>query len=228
MYRILLVDDEDNIRHTLALNLQLQGYEVVECVNGKNALETFAVQKFHLVILDVMMPIMDGYETCRQIRLLNNEIGILFLTALETTEHKIEGLTLGADDYLVKPFALEEFLLRVKSILKRSVPEAKTEYSKFSFGENEINFEKYTGKNKQGSNISFTKKEMLLLKLLIENKDKVVSREDILHYVWGYDVYPKTRTIDNFLVNFRKHFEENPSEPKHFLSIRGVGYKFVQ
>jgi two-component system alkaline phosphatase synthesis response regulator PhoP len=227
MYRILLVDDEENIRQALALNLYLQGYEVIQAKNGKEALQLFSNQKFHLIILDIMMPIMDGYETCKQIRLENNEIGILFLTAMESTQSKIEGLELGADDYLVKPFSLEEFLLRVKSILKRTVQDFKNNILNYSFDGNSINFENYIGTNKHGIEITFTKKEIMLLKLFIENKDKVISREQILHYVWGYDIYPKTRTIDNFLVNFRKHFEENPAQPKHFISIRGVGYKFV-
>lgn len=226
-YRILLVDDEDSIRQTLKINLELEEYEVIEARNGAEAVKIFREQKFHLIILDVMMPVMDGFETCKQLRMQNADIGILFLTAADTNEHKIKGLQIGADDYIVKPFNTQEFLLRVKAILKRTNSEIRQEIKQYQFENNNINFENYTCTNWKNEKVELTKKEILLLKLLFENNNKVVSRDEILHYVWGYDVYPNTRTIDNFIVNFRKYFEQNAAEPKHFISVRGVGYKFI-
>jgi len=181
-----------------------------------------------MVILDVMMPEVNGFEVCEKIRLSDSETPILFLTAKDTSKDRINGLKVGADDYLAKPFNLEELLLRVKVLIKHSLKgkEEGEELSKFVFGDNEINFSNFTAITPNGA-INLTSKESQLLKLLIDRKNEVVSRNQILQYVWGYDVYPSTRTIDNFILSFRKYFEKNPKQPEHFYSIRGVGYKFV-
>ena len=223
--RILLVEDEENIRDVVKLNLELEDYEVITSGNGKDALKKIEEQHFDLLILDVMLPDVDGYQICEQVRLSNMEVPIIFLTAKDTSLDRINGLKKGADDYLTKPFHLEELLLRVNNLIKRSSKSSENVLKIYTFGNNKINFTTFVAETINGS-FNLTKKEVKLLKLLIDRKDEVVSRQQILQSVWGYDVYPSTRTIDNFILSFRKYFEKNQREPKHFLSIRGVGYKF--
>ena len=224
--RILLVEDEENIRDVVKLNLEMENFEVIETDNGKEAINLFREQHFDIIILDVMMPEMNGYEVCEQIRLTNTEVPVIFLTAKDTAQDRIAGLKKGADDYLTKPFTHEELLLRVQNLLKRSNRAAHDEAEIFHFGRYEVNFATFEAVGNQGA-FNLTKKEAMLLKLLVERKNEVVSRNQILQFVWGYDVFPTTRTIDNFILSFRKYFEEDPSNPRFFLSIRGVGYKFV-
>jgi len=224
--RILLVEDEENIRDVVKLNLEMEGYEVVSSGNGKDALKIIGEQHFDLLILDVMLPDVDGFQICEQVRLTNMEVPIIFLTAKDAAIDRINGLKKGADDYLTKPFQLEELLLRVNNLIKRSSKSPDNTPEIYSFSNNKINFITFVAETKDDS-FNLTKKEVKLLKLLIDRKNEVVSRQQILQSVWGYDVYPSTRTIDNFILSFRKYFEENPKEPKHFLSIRGVGYKFI-
>jgi two-component system, OmpR family, alkaline phosphatase synthesis response regulator PhoP len=223
--RILLVEDEENIREVVKLNLELEGYETIAASNGKDALRYFNEQYFDLLILDIMLPEISGLEICEQVRLINAEVPIIFLTAKDQQEDRITGLRKGGDDYLTKPFALEELLLRIHKLLKRSNKQTADEAETYSFGNNFINFGTFEAKNKTES-FNLTKKEAMLLKLLIDRKNEVVSRNQILQFVWGYDVFPSTRTIDNFILAFRKYFEEEPANPKYFLSIRGIGYKF--
>jgi len=226
--RILLAEDEESLRLGITLNLELEGYEVEAVCNGLEAVKIFNEQRFTLVILDVMMPEMNGFEVCEKIRLTNTDTPILFLTAKDTSQDKVKGLKIGADDYLTKPFNLEELLLRVKILIKHALKGSKNEFatSKYTFGNNKINFSTFVAQTAKG-NVSLTSKESQLLKLLIDRKNEVVSRQQILQYVWGYDVFPSTRTIDNFILSFRKYFEENPKKPEFFQSVRGVGYKFV-
>jgi len=226
MQRILLVEDEEQIRKIITMNLELEGYEVVSTDNGKKALQIIDGQHFDLLILDIMLPEVSGLQICEQVRLKNTEVGIIIVSAKDTTGNKIEGLKLGADDYLTKPFNLEELLLRVKNVLKRTSETQKEELNHFQFGNNKIDFVTYEAKGKNGE-FRLTRKEVLLLKMLIERSNEVVSRKQILQNVWGYDVYPSTRTIDNFILNFRKYFEEDPRNPVYFHSVRGVGYKFI-
>ncbi len=228
--RILLVEDEENLRSTIRLNLELEGYDVTEARDGKIAFDTFRSAHFDLIILDVMLPEMDGYTLCRKIRMENTEVPVLFLTAKGSGDERVQGLKLGADDYLAKPFNLQELLLRVSNLVKRSTKtsEARIQNQTYKFGGNEINFATYEIRSFRGEKQTVSKREINLLKLLIEKKNEVVSREEILKNVWEYDVYPSTRTIDNYIVNFRKYFEKNPREPKYFFSVRGVGYKFTE
>lgn len=227
--RILLVEDEEHILEAVKTNLELEGYEVVAVSDGEKAVSTFSGQHFNLIVLDVMLPKMSGFEVCEQIRLEDLDTPILFLTAKGDSSDKVRGLKIGADDYLTKPFNLEELILRVKVLIKHSVKgtDMESELKTYKFGDNEINFVTYEAKGITG-NISLTKKEAKLLKLLIDRKGEPVSRQQILQYVWGYDVYPSTRTIDNFILSFRKYFEGDMKEPKYFHSVRGVGYKFTE
>ncbi len=227
MSRLLLVEDEEHIRNLLELNLEIEGYEVVTTRNGKDALELFRTQHFDIIILDIMLPGMDGLAVCEQIRLRDTDVPIIFLTAKDTAEERVEGLKKGGDDYLVKPFDLEELIIRIGNLIKRSGTGAKSaDKSTYSFGDYEVDFKKFEAKTNQGK-VNLTKKEARLLKLLIDRKDEVVSRNQILQSVWGYDVYPSTRTIDNFILSFRKYFEPDPRNPRYFISVRGIGYKFV-
>jgi two-component system alkaline phosphatase synthesis response regulator PhoP len=228
--RILLVEDEKSLSETIRLNLELEGYTVVTAGDGRSAVKIFKQERFNLIILDVMLPEMDGFTVCEIIRLENPDIPVLFLTAKNSSEDKIKGLKLGADDYLVKPFNLEELLLRVQILLKRSVQmQDKVKHIEvYTFDGFNINFDQREIKTPKKQVIPLTKKEALLLKLLVERKNEVISREYILETVWGYDIYPSTRTIDNFMVTFRKYFEKDPSNPRHFMSVRAVGYKFVE
>ncbi|MEM7105152.1 MAG: response regulator transcription factor [Bacteroidota bacterium] len=226
MARILLVEDEENIREGIKLNLELEDYEVVATDNGKDALKYFRGQHFDLIILDIMLPEVDGFQICEQIRLENLEVPVMFLTAKDTSMDKVSGLKKGADDYIVKPFNLEELLLRIQNLLKRSQKPGAAVTEVFQFGDNQVNFKTYDATTNSGT-LHLTKKEAMLLKLLIDRRNEVVSRQQILQAVWGYDVYPSTRTIDNFILSFRKYFEEDPKNPQYFLSVRGVGYKFV-
>lgn len=228
--RILLVEDEENLQEVIKMNLEIEDYEVFTVADGKSALKAFREQRFNLIILDVMIPEINGFEVCEQIRLENLEIPILFLTAKDTSQDRINGLKRGADDYITKPFNLEEFMLRVKVLIKHSLKGSDSEetYSAYDFGSNKVNFNTFEAVLKSGETINLTKKEVKLLKLLIDRKNEVVSRQQILQSVWGYDVFPSTRTIDNFILNFRKYFEDDPKNPLYFHSVRGVGYKFIE
>jgi two-component system alkaline phosphatase synthesis response regulator PhoP len=228
-YRILLAEDEESLRELIELNLELEGYHVDSVVDGKAALEKTKQAHYNLAILDVMLPLLDGFAVCESIRLENQELPIIFLTAKNTSSDRVLGLKLGADDYLAKPFNLEELLLRVQALIKRGLDRSakSTEIQSYHFGENKIDFAQYTISTFRGETITLTKKEIQLLKLLIDRKGEVVSRKQILEKVWGYDIFPSTRTIDNYILAFRKYFEKNPREPEFFFSIRSVGYKFM-
>ncbi|MEK7255137.1 MAG: response regulator transcription factor [Bacteroidota bacterium] len=224
--RILFVEDEVNIRDVVKLNLEMEGYEVIATGNGRDALKYFGEQHFDLVILDVMLPEISGLQIIEQIRLTNREVPVIFLTAKDGAVDRISGLKRGADDYLTKPFHLEELLLRVNNLIRRTSKAPENTPDIYEFGGNKINFRTYEAETANGK-LVLTKKEAMLLKLLIDRKNEVVSRNQILQSVWGYDVFPSTRTIDNFILSFRKYFEEDQRNPRYFHSIRGVGYKFT-
>ena len=226
---ILLVEDEENLQDTLRLNFELEGYEVTAAYTGPEALQAFRNEYFDLIILDVMLPDLDGLSVCENIRLVNVEVPILMLSAKNQSADRILGLRKGADDYLTKPFSLEELLLRVNLLINKSqrISAKDPLPDKYFFGKNVINFKSLECTTKAGEKIPLTKKEAMLLKLLIDNKNEVVPREKILQSVWGYNVYPTTRTVDNFILSFRKYFEEDSRNPKFFHSVRGIGYKFT-
>ena len=228
-YRILLAEDEDSLRDMISLNLEMENYQVVAVSDGKAALSKALNERFDLLILDVMLPEIDGFGVCETVRLENTRVPIIFLTAKNTSQDRVQGLKLGADDYLAKPFNLEELLLRVQSLIQRGLDRAgkQTEMLDFSFGKNSVNFTTFEVHTWRGEKLTLSKKEIQLLKLLIDRKGEVVSRKQILEIVWGYDIYPSTRTIDNYILAFRKYFEANPKEPEYFQSIRSVGYRFT-
>ncbi len=225
--RILLVEDESSLREALQINLELEGYEVVSTANGRKALELFEGQHFDLLLLDVMLPELDGFSIAEQVRLSNAEVPILMLTAKDLPQDRVMGLKRGADDYLTKPFHLEELLLRIANLLRRSQRARGEVPDLYEFGGNTVNFATHEATTWRGAALTLTKKEAMLLKLFVERKGEIVSRQQILQSVWGYDVFPSTRTIDNFVAAFRKYFERNPKEPQFFHSVRGVGYRFT-
>ena len=226
---ILVVEDEESLRDALKLNLELEGYEVTTVDNGPDVLKVVKNEYFDLIILDIMLPDMDGITVCETIRMQHNEVPIMFLSARNSSADKVEGLKKGGDDYLTKPFNLEELLLRVDKLIVKnkkmhdphSVPDI------YEFDGCRIDFAAHECVDIKGKPQELSKKEAALLKLLVEHEGQVVSREHILQIVWGYNVYPTTRTIDNFILNFRKYFEADSRNPKHFHSVRGIGYKFT-
>jgi two-component system alkaline phosphatase synthesis response regulator PhoP len=225
---ILVVEDEVHLHEALKLNLELEGYEVSSAFDGSNALNQIQHAHFDLIILDVMLPGMDGYTIIESVRLHHINTPILILSAKNTSANRVQGLKLGADDYLTKPFNLEELLLRVSKLIQKSgnaIPSFLS-LDTYSFSGHTVYFKLLTATLSCGEKINLTKKEAMLLKLLIENKNTIITRERILQTVWGYQVFPNTRTIDNFILNFRKYFELDSKNPLHFISIRGIGYKF--
>ncbi|MBC7412249.1 MAG: response regulator transcription factor [Bacteroidia bacterium] len=226
LLKILLAEDEENIASTIVLNLELEGYMVSHASKGKQALELATKKHYDLIILDVMLPEMDGFTICEGIRKAGITTPILFLTAKGTSTDRVLGLKLGADDYLTKPFDLEEFLLRIKNLLKRN-PAVNDTSNIYSFNNNTINYISYEITNSKGEVSTVSKREMELLKLLIQRANQVISREEILERLWNDESLPTPRTIDNFILSYRKLFEQNSKEPQHFHSIRGVGYKFT-
>lgn len=225
LIKILIIEDEKSLLDALTLNLQLENYEVFGLNNGKDALNQINIIKPDLILLDIMLPNVSGIDIFKEMLVLNINIPTIFLTAKNDIKDKIEGLKLGADDYITKPFDLEELLLRINKALKHQV--IKNEIpSIYKFNNCEINFETYLVLNVDGKSEALPKREIALLKLLIENKNTVISRDTILEKLWHKDENPSSRTIDNYILIFRKLFELNQKNPKYFLSIRGVGYKF--
>lgn len=227
---ILLVEDEENLHDALKLNLELEGYEITSAYDGAAALKAIKDEYFDLIIMDIMLPHMDGIAVTETIRIQNNDVPILILSARNTSADRVLGLKKGADDYLVKPFNLEELLLRVEKLIHKNkkLQDKVTVGDTYEFGANHIDFKAQAAVTWNKQNISLSKKEIMLLKLLIENKNEVVTREKILQTVWGYNVYPTTRTIDNFILSFRKYFERDSRNPQYFQSVRGVGYKYTE
>lgn len=224
--RILVVEDEKDLADTIKLNLELEDYHPIVVHDGLDAIAAFKEQSFDLVILDIMIPSVSGIEVCENIRLQDSTTPIMFLSAKGRSEDRILGLKKGGDDYLTKPFNLEELILRIDNLITRNETNSSNSITSYSFGNNSVDFDSYEAVGKQGK-FTLTNKESLLLKLLIENEGEVVSRERILQAVWGYSVYPSTRTIDNFVLAFRRYFEEDQKNPQFFISLRGVGYKFM-
>ena len=227
---VLLVEDEENLHDALKLNFELEGYSVTSVMDGAAALKAVENEYFDLIIMDVMLPELDGVSVTETIRISNNDVPILMLSAKNSSADRVLGLKKGADDYLTKPFNLEELLLRVHKLINKNkkLQDKTTLGDSYSFGGGAIDFKAQEATDNKGQKIQLSKKETMLLKLLIENKNEVVPREKILQSVWGYNVYPTTRTIDNFILNFRKYFEEDSRNPRYFHSVRGVGYKYAE
>ncbi|TAK97992.1 MAG: response regulator transcription factor [Rhodospirillaceae bacterium] len=229
--RILLVEDDLPLARGMVENLRAEGYEIELVQDGLTGLARARNADHDLLILDVMLPRMSGLELCATLRGEGKKTPVLFLTARGEPDDRVRGLEAGGDDYLTKPFHLEEFLLRIKAILRRwewyrsSVATAAGPVLKF--GGNEVDFRSFNAKSWDGSTHDLTEKEAMILKVLAERPGEVIAREDLIERVWGMDVYPSTRTVDNFILRLRKVFEREQQTPRHFITVRGVGYRFL-
>ncbi len=223
--RILVIDDEEHLAAGIRENLQAEGYQADVAHNGAQGLAKVRAGAFDLILLDVMMPELDGLRVCEEIRAAGMQTPVLFLTVKGEPADRIRGLEAGGDDYLTKPFHLKELLLRVAAILRRTDWYNQSTAS-LSFGGNEIDFQTYHARAWDGREHALTHKEAMIMKVLAEKLGAIVPREDILDKVWGYEVFPSTRTIDNFIMRLRRRFERNPEAPEHFHTVRGVGYRF--
>jgi two-component system alkaline phosphatase synthesis response regulator PhoP len=226
--RILLVEDELNLARPLQFNLEQEGYEVCSTPSGREAIALYESHLFDLIILDLMIEEMDGFEVARRIRQRDPQLPILMLTARSAPEDRILGLELGADDYMIKPFHLHELLLRVERMIERA-----TWYSRdkgasglIKVGGYQVDTEKLRGYGPRGP-LQLTVLEADLLEALTAQPNRVISRRELLEKVWGYHSEVETRTVDNFILRLRKYFEEEPEQPRHFISLRGKGYMYV-
>lgn len=224
---ILLIEDELNIAHGLIFNLEADGFEVIHVESGEEGLKVLAEREVELLVLDLMLPGIDGIEVCREIRRDNERLPILMLTAKAEEYDRIKGLSVGADDYLTKPFSLNEFLLRVKRMLARLnwyKDEKPTRL--LEFAGNRIDLEEGSAETPNGQ-ITLTDQELKLLRAFAAREGKLVERAELLEAAWDMAPDTETRTLDNFIVRLRKHFEADPSQPQHFLTVRGRGYRFI-
>ncbi len=224
--RILVVDDERHLADGIRENLEAEGYETAVAYDGAEGLACLRNSRFDLAVLDVMMPQLDGLALCATAREEGIQTPVLFLTVKGAPEDRVRGFEAGGDDYLLKPFHLRELLLRVAAILRRSQWYEQASDA-LEFGGNRIDFKTYQATAWDGTDHALTHKEAMILKMLAENEKAIVTREEILDHVWGYEIFPSTRTIDNFIVRLRKRFERNADDSRHFHTVRGVGYRFT-
>lgn len=224
--KILIVEDEPGIMLSLKDEFESEGYTVIQTEDGEQGLDAARNQDPDLIVLDVMMPLLNGYDVCKQLRKEGNNTPILMLTVKDKEIDKVLGLELGADDYVTKPFSLREVVARVKAILRRT-EDQNDELTTFSIGDVHLDFRKYEA-YRDGVSIELTPLEFHMLKVLIRKKGQVIARNDFLEEIWGEDnTIVSFRTIDSHIANIRKKIEDDPSNPKHIRSIRGVGYKLL-
>ncbi len=224
--KILIIEDEADLVKGLKLNLADEGYEVDWASDGREGLRRALEEAPDLVILDIMLPGMNGLEVCRELRQKKANIPVIMLTAKGEEVDKVVGLEIGADDYMTKPFSVRELLARIKAHLRREKREPRTVPKTCAFGDIEVDFVHFKVR-RAGQEFDLTALEVDILKYLIGHKGEVVSREALLDKVWGYDKFPTTRTIDNHILKLRKKIEDDPSRPRHIFSIYGGGYRFM-
>ena len=225
--KILVVEDEPGIRLSLSDELESDGYQVFTAGDGETALAVAGRDKPDLILLDLMLPVLDGYEVCKKLRMRGDRTPIIMLTVKDKEIDKVLGLELGADDYMTKPFSLRELTARVKAVFRRTEGRP-AGLESFSFGGIDLDFKKFEA-SKKGKKLELTPLEFHMLRLLVERKGEVLTRDDFLDGIWGEDnVAVSSRTIDSHIANIRRKIEDDPSNPRHILSIRGVGYKFVE
>jgi len=225
MSRILVIEDEAAILRGLRDNLAAESYEVITAADGAEGYRLSQEGKPDLIILDLMLPKLSGYEICRKLRAEGSHVPILMLTARGDEADRILGLDIGADDYVSKPFSVRELLARVRALLRRSDPH-NAGVEQLTFSDVVVNFPQFEAR-KKGQPVEMTPKEFGVLQYLAARAGKVVRREELLEEVWGYENYPTTRTVDNHIASLRAKLEEDPAEPRHLLTVHGVGYKFV-
>lgn len=223
--RLLVIEDEVPMRTALMETLKAEGYRVMAAVDGLEGLERACTESFDLLLMDVMMPKLDGFALCRELRKRGRTMPVLMLTAKGQVDDRVEGLDSGADDYLVKPFSLRELLARVRALLRRQERE-RTVPEQLAIGRKTIDFARRWVAG-EGEPLPLSEKELGMLRLLAAQAGETVSRERFLDVVWGYHAYPSTRTVDNFIAALRAKLEDDPAQPKHLLTVRGIGYRLV-
>jgi DNA-binding response OmpR family regulator len=226
MVRILIIEDEKEMAEGLRDNFEFEGYDVVIAGDGEKGLELALAHPSDLILLDVMLPRKSGFDVCKELRLRGLTTPVIMLTARGQEIDKVLGLELGADDYITKPFSVRELLSRVKAVLRRSGSEKKTSSGQHRVGRLSVDLVRYSASDAKGP-VDLSHKEFELLKFFIEHAGQIVHRDQLLDQVWGYDIYPNSRTVDNFIVRLRKKMEINPAQPKHLLTVHGFGYKLV-
>jgi len=226
MKKILIIEDEQDLIKGLKLNLSDEGFEVDWAVNGTEGLRKAIEEAPDLIILDIMLPEMDGLEVCRKLRQKNIDIPVIMLTAKGSEIDKVVGLEIGGDDYMTKPFSIRELLARIKARLRNSEREVKPIPELYSFGDIEIDFARFKVRRK-GKEQELTSLEADILRYFVIHRGEVVARNDLLDKIWGYEKYPTTRTIDNHILKLRKKIEDDPSHPRYILSVYGGGYRFI-
>jgi len=224
MKTILVIEDDISILEGLKDNLKFEGYRVITETNGKRGLKLAFEKNVDLLLLDIMLPGLNGYDICRKVKSEHPDLPIIMLTARGSEIDKVSGLDTGADDYITKPFSLPELLARIRAALRRSGDDALVPEN-YSFGNIRLDFNKLQA-YVDGNEVSLSAKEFAIMEHFTRNEGKAVHRHDLLNEVWGYEAMPTTRTVDNFIMDLRKKLEADPSNPRHFLSVRGVGYRF--
>lgn len=229
MKKILVVEDEEPIREGLKDAFKEEAYQVLSEKDGLMGYKAVLAKKPDIVILDLMLPGMSGLDVCKKLRSESNQTPIIMLTAKSTEADKIVGLELGADDYVTKPFSVRELLSRVKALLRRTEGKAESNegLKNINFDDVKIDFVKFKAE-RAGKKLEMSKTEFKILRFFVTRCDEVISREAFLDEVWGYEEYPTTRTVDNFIVKLRSKIEKNPKNPKHLITIYGVGYRFIK
>jgi DNA-binding response OmpR family regulator len=226
MYRILIVEDEPAMRQGLKDNLEFEGYRVDFAEDGKSGLSLIKENTYDLIVLDVMLPEISGFDVCKKVRESGNMTPIIMLTAKGEEIDKVVGLELGADDYITKPFSLRELLARIKAVLRRGSGAASKDPQEVKIGKIDVDFTSYNALA-EGKTVPMTHREFEVLKFLWQRPNETVSRDKLLEEVWGYDEYPTTRTVDNFILKLRQKIEDDPAHPKHILTVHGIGYKYI-
>ena len=226
MEKILLVDDQQELLHGLAVNFRREGYDVLTATSGEAALALVPRERPDLIVLDVMMPGMSGFDVCRELRRRGVETAIIMLTARGEEIDKVVGLEVGADDYLTKPFGLRELMARVRARLRRRPPAPAAPPGRYRFGEVEIDFERLRA-TRRGDPLELSAREFDLLGLFVRRRGEVLTRDELLRQVWGYDEPPATRTVDTHIMKLRQKVEDDPGNPAHILTVYGEGYRFI-
>ncbi|MBE2281751.1 MAG: response regulator transcription factor [Ignavibacteriaceae bacterium] len=227
MSKILVVEDEPNMRKGLADNLEFEGYTVETASDGQEGYEKIMANAYNLIVMDVMMPKMSGFDVCKKIRQEGIKTPVILLTAKGEEIDKVLGLELGADDYVTKPFSLRELLARIRAVLRRGETKVEQQIKEtIEIGSLEVNFSNYSGFI-DGKPVTMSHKEFEILKYLWEHKNHTVSRDDLLSNIWGYEEFPTTRTVDNFIVKLRQKVEEDSNKPKIIITVHGIGYKLI-
>lgn len=228
MEKILIIEDETALAEGLKDNLETEGYAVSLAFDGEQGLQLATTEAPDLIILDVMMPKKSGFDVCRELRKSGYQIPIIILTARTEEVDRVLGLELGADDYIVKPFSTRELLARVKAVLRRRPGKKDNKSVICDLGRIKVDFEHYVAYNAKNAQIDMTYKEFEILKYFTQNPGRTISRDELLDKVWGYEIYPTSRTVDNHIVKLRKKIEDHPENPRHILTVYGIGYKYIE